>query len=180
MRFDYESGELWWQYRSYWVLHRGLFSWNKNVPMAHIFNDTMDFSTRPGRNAQRGHCAMVLLLFIQTRGLAALHKSIYLSGAKHLVLLSDGRVQHVATLLPSFNYHCSLTSCTRNDPLFNNGNHFNRNSMINSWHFFIPLNNDQKRAQVYRLYTFLNTTSKIFYLKIFPVIKYNKQRLLIS
>lgn len=33
---------------------------------------------------KRGHCATVLLLFIQTRGLAALHKSIYLSGAKRL------------------------------------------------------------------------------------------------
>ena len=40
-------------------LRRGLFSWNKNVPMAHIFNGTMDFPTRPGRNAQRGHYATV-------------------------------------------------------------------------------------------------------------------------
>ena len=63
--------------------------------MAHIFNDMTDFPTRLGRNAQRGHCATVLFLFIQTRGLAALHKSIYLSGAKRLVLLSDSYAQHV-------------------------------------------------------------------------------------
>lgn len=40
--------------RSYSILHSCLFSWKKNVPMAHIFNDTMDFPTRPGRNAQTG------------------------------------------------------------------------------------------------------------------------------
>lgn len=50
---------------------------------------------------KRGHCATVLLLFIQTRGLAALHKSIYLSGAKRLVLLSDGHAQHSPAHLSS-------------------------------------------------------------------------------